>query len=213
MHTIYSPRSPISNLFVFFLATFSSGCFSTLPADRSEAVIQQSYLASGSISLVRPISSSKITSDSSSLFSFMPVQNMPASNQNRTVQSLWIIIDRSKSILSLVDADQNIATVPASISANVTPGTYSLLLKQKSPLWYAPDEYFTSRNQVVPLDGSSDRFRRGALGDEALFLSSNVVIHSGPVSDKSITGIRVDPAEMSRFYSMLPDDIRIIIRS
>jgi len=87
---------------------------------------------------------------------------------------------------------------------NLKEGIFSVLHKQRSPLWYAPDAYFTARKESVPPEGDKERYRRGALGEFAMFLDKDTPLHCGPLSLPEIGGARLDDLQFSRVYYSLP---------
>jgi hypothetical protein len=96
--------------------------------------------------------------------------------------------------------------------AGLKAGTYTLAHKQRNPLWYAPQEYFSARGMPVPSEGDKNRFLRGAYGDFALFIDAETAIHSGPFDLEELTGARCEEKDMSKiFYSLeIGDSIQII---
>ena len=88
----------------------------------------------------------------------------------------------------------------AKVSSTMSPGRYTVALKQSNPLWYAPDSYFRQRSLRLPPEGSKDRFKRGALGSQALFLNEQTPIHSGPIGMSEIGGLRISPADMAKIF-------------
>jgi lipoprotein-anchoring transpeptidase ErfK/SrfK len=83
---------------------------------------------------------------------------------------------------------------------SLNPGKYTVEHKQRSALWYAPAEYFTSRGLPVPPEGVKERYLRGALGDFALFLDQMTPLHNGPIWSKELGGVRFDESDISRIY-------------
>jgi hypothetical protein len=97
-------------------------------------------------------------------------------------------------------------------SAQLATGTYTVLLKQQAPLWYAPDDYFTARGLDIPGQGARERFRRGALGSQAIFLSGETPIHAGPTWSDEVGGIRLDPTTMAALFEALHVGAQVVVR-
>lgn len=56
-------------------------------------------------------------------------------------------------------------------------GVFEIGRKKKDPVWYAPDWYYVERDLPIPPAYSPARYRRGILGDYALYLSDEIAIH------------------------------------
>ncbi len=65
-------------------------------------------------------------------------------------------------------------------------GVFEIGRKKKDPVWYAPDWFYVERGQPVPPAYSEVRYRRGVLGDYALYLSDEIAIHG--TEDESSVG-------------------------
>lgn len=91
-------------------------------------------------------------------------------------------------------------------------GTYTLMHKQRAPLWYAGDSYFTNREIPVPASGDSNRYLRGALGDFALFIDRDISIHSSEIWTSEVGGLRVPEEEIRKIYYSLNVGSQIEIR-
>jgi hypothetical protein len=115
----------------------------------------------------------------------------------------WISIDRAQQKLTLFDGAAAIGSFGGEGFDKLPAGSFHLILKQRNPLWYAPDSYFTARNLTVPAPGDRSRFRRGALGDFAVFLDKKTALHSGPVWSSDIGGLRMEENDLSRVYYQL----------
>lgn len=142
------------------------------------------------------------------LLGFIPLHSsfQPAENE------LWLEIDRQKSTLVLYKGKDKIKEVNTEGKVNLTPGQYPLQHKQKSPLWYAPDEYFERRQLRVPPRGDHFRYRRGALGQFALYPTMDFIIHCGPMMSDELGGLRINPSEMSEIFSLLPIGASIVVK-
>lgn len=71
-------------------------------------------------------------------------------------------------------------------SFSTPTGVFEIGRKKKDPVWYAPDWYYVERGLPVPPAYSDERYRRGILGDYALYLSDEIAIHG--TQDESSVG-------------------------
>ncbi len=155
--------------------------------------IQKSGLTSnadGLISITR-LAPSAISSPRSVL-GFIPVDS--------DRQGKWLSIDASKGVISLMEGQETIASAQTDGKIKLEPGRYTILHKQRSPLWYAGDSYFTKRGLEVPGAGDKSRYRRGALGDFALFIDKETSLHSSLVWSDEVGGLRVSDEELRKIY-------------
>ena len=65
-------------------------------------------------------------------------------------------------------------------------GVFEIGRKKQDPVWYAPDWYYVERDLPIPPAYSPARYRRGILGDYALYLSDEIAIHG--TEDESSVG-------------------------
>ena len=168
-------------LFSILLALVTVGC-----SDSVRSQLDERTAGSGSIVLANR------TTEPLSMFGFLPTSLSQAGS--------WVQIDTQAKKLVLMDGDKVVFETAADGADHLAPGKYQVLHKQRSALWYAPDAYFTSRSLPVPPEGDRARFRRGALGDFAIFLGKDLPVHSGPVWSSEIGGVRLDEADISRLY-------------
>lgn len=82
-------------------------------------------------------------------------------------------------------------------------GVFRVSLKQKHPVWYAPDQYFQARNLETPHEFSPERYRKGALGEYAIFLDSGVTLHTSPVFLAEERGIAFRAKDLQNIYETL----------
>lgn len=124
-----------------------------------------------------------------------------------TLKGHWLSINLADQKLKFMEGDKVLSETPWQGSLQgkslIKPGTFKLVHKQRNPLWYAPDSYFTKRHLALPSQNDRARFRRGALGEFALFLDKETPIHSGPIWTEDIGGIRIDEHVLSRIYYQL----------
>lgn len=115
----------------------------------------------------------------------------------------WLSFNKTEKSISLMDGARVITTSKAQGGEDLTAGSYQVLHMQKNPLWYAPDSYFSTRSLDIPSQGDKARFRRGALGEYAVFINKETPIHSGPLWSSEIGGIRVSEDDLSKIYYQL----------
>ena len=86
---------------------------------------------------------------------------------------------------------------------NIAPkltGKSPVALKVNNPTWYAPDSYYEKRSLPVPQNGSKDRYLKGALGNQAIFLESGEAIHNSKIWSDEVGGIRVSKGIMEILF-------------
>jgi len=164
------------------------------------------WLENGSLALSRPLPAK----GSPAISQVAVASNVPAPTANSGAAQ--IIISRRDNTLTAVLPGSSPLVFRAEGAASLPQGSFSVTMKEESPLWYAPKEYFTSRALEVPDEGSRTRFRRAALGNRAMYLDNQAPIHSGPVWLKEIGGLRVKQGEMNQIYSMVGVGTRVEVR-
>lgn len=111
-------------------------------------------------------------------------------------------IDRSRGEIVVTGAES--IRVKISGIENLTGSEAVVSLKQKDPVWYAPEEYYRKRGLVVPPDYSRDRFLKGVLGEYVLYLNDEVPLHSGRFELDEVGGLRAeDTKDFSKIYYAL----------
>ena len=153
------------------------------------------FLPSGSIIISSPIPSA-ITPTPLRLFGFLPSAD--------SEKISWLSVDRARGRVALMHGSEEVSSIRAEGVDFLMPGTYSLVHKQRAPLWHAPDSYFTARNLPVPPEGDAARFRRGALGEAALFIDPQTPLHSALAWSSEVGGVRLEEPILDRLYSELP---------
>ena len=202
---------------ICLLGLFLQGCGLYPSPESSQTKYNQpeaaKYALSGSIVISKPIPtkvSNSIQDDTvhSPLLGFTPPSKdfVPAENE------AWLEIARKTKEIKLRQGSKVVQSVKAEGNITLKPGQYSLQHKQKRPLWYAPDEYFTKRGIDVPASGDRARYRRGALGQYVIYATTTFPIHSGPVWSEDVGGIRVNLAELSSIYYKLPVGASIVVK-
>jgi len=144
----------------------------------------------------------------SPLVGFFPlsIQFKPADNE------VWIQIDKEKNQIEVYKGKEVLKVIAAEGDVKLAAGEYPLQHKQRNPLWYAPDEYFSRRELRVPPRGDHFRYRRGALGNYALYPTMDFVIHSGPFWSEEVGGLKVSEADLAAIFVMMNVGTPIIVK-
>jgi hypothetical protein len=134
------------------------------------------------------------------------VTYLPADNET------WLEIDRSSKVLTVFKGKEKIKQMQGEGEVSIAPGDYYLQHKQKQPKWYAPNEYFVKRQLTVPPPNDGLRYRRGALGQFALFPTTTFPIHCGPLWTEDVGGLRVSATDLASIYYMVPIGAPIVVK-
>lgn len=139
---------------------------------------------------------------------FTPVHAtfQPADNE------IWIELERESTMIRIFKGKEKIKEIKGEGKISLAPGEYPLQHKQKSPLWYAPDEYFEKRQLRVPPRGDHFRYRRGALGSFALYPTMDFIIHSGPFWSDEIGGLKLSETDLSSIFSIVNVGAAIVVK-
>ena len=195
--------------FILFLAALllaaivpmtTSGCASAPAAAPSQ---NSNLLPDGVIAISRPVPHVGTADTQFPALGFMPQQSMP--------KSIWLSIDRSANQIKLFNGTSIDGVFAAEGLSALPPGTYQIQMKQKSPTWYAKNDYFTARLLPVPPENDPARYRRGALGQYALFVTKDLSIHSGSVWTPEVGGIKIDEASGKMLYEHLKVGSTVIV--
>ncbi|RIL03500.1 MAG: hypothetical protein DCC75_12910 [Proteobacteria bacterium] len=200
------------------------GCAGSIPSVPSQDPAKVSQQPSGMIAVYRPVPALE---SGSQMWGFIP-QSRPAqagqlaeehnsSQATSLTQSKRLEIDTASKELRVLDGAQPIFSAKAegfeSISLKSLSGeALQIIHKQRNPLWYAPDSYFAVRQLALPKAGDKERFRRGALGEFAMFLRKDLPIHSASVWSKEVGGLRLAEQDLSKIYYSLPANSQVVVR-
>lgn len=135
------------------------------------------------------------------LMSFVPAEN-----------EVWLEVDRATAKISLYKGHEVVKQIQGEGVVSMNAGEYFLQHKQKQPLWYAPNEYFTKRQLAVPATENRLRYRRGALGELALYPTTTFPIHSAPLWSDEVGGLRISAADLASIYFMLPVGAPVVVK-
>lgn len=131
---------------------------------------------------------------------------LPAENET------WLEINKANSKISLYKGTTIIKEMKAEGSSSLPTGDYFLQRKQKEPIWYAPDNYFTNRQLKLPSADDKLRYRKGALGKFALFPTTSFPIHCAPLWSEDVGGLKVTPLDLASIYYMIQVGAPIVVK-
>jgi hypothetical protein len=126
--------------------------------------------------------------------------------------STRLIIDTSKHSLTIHRQGELPLVLKAQGAYAMKHGNFSVTRKETNPLWQAPPTYFLRRGLSVPVEGSPERSMRGALGARALFLDQGRVIHSGPVWNDDVGGIKLSSQDMAMLFEVVAVGATVEVR-
>lgn len=190
-----------------------SGCatssFNSGPTER--------WLPDGSLGLARPIPRFNLVAEAMAQPKndmFMEPKARMRSPEEMPIDTMVprLVVETTKHTLTFSQPGEASITMKAQGAYALKKGSYSVALKQTDPLWYAPPTYFLRRGIKVPPDGSKARFMRGALGHQALFFDKQVAIHSGPIWNDEIGGIKLSQEDMARLFETVGIGTKIEVR-
>jgi hypothetical protein len=184
--------------------------FLALRQQASLGMLESDFAASGSVVITAAVPSQDslpsitipVQTKPGILLGYIPpvIGFIPASNQ------VWGEIDRKTKTFTIHRGQSVIAEMPGQGDVPLNPGTYSVQHKLTRPKWYAPDSYFENRGLEVPADSQAPRarYRRGALGNYALYVTEDWAIHSSMEYSPEVGGFRVGQNDLASIYYLLP---------
>ena len=175
---------------VVLLSIVTSGCLTNRAVEN-----EQHWMESGLLTLSRPAPGVNSRHNSNKVLGFMPT--------TRQSSKTTLLIDRQARSLVISKNGNPIDEMLVEALADLNPGHYTVVHKQRNPLWHATDQYFIDRNLEVPPIGAKARYHRGALGEFVVFLDKETPIHDSPVYCEAVGGIQVASNSMSRLYYQL----------
>ncbi len=177
------------------------------------------YAASGTVILSGVLSGDPVPASANSLADNQPVKMaplvgylpptlgfIPADNET------WLEVDRLSKMVILYKGNNKIKEIQGEGNVSIDAGEYFIQQKQKHPLWYATDDYFTRRRLTIPTKEDRLRYRRGAYGPFAIFPSTNFPIHSGPIWSSDVGGLRISKGDLSAIYYTLPVGAPVVVK-
>ena len=122
-----------------------------------------------------------------------------------------LVIETKKHIMTLSLPGKSPIVIRAQGAYALKRGSYTVVARVTEPTWVAPPDYFLRRGLVVPDEGSPARVMRGALGHQALMLDpvAQVAIHSGPVWNSEVGGIKLDESDMRGVFGEIRNGTRV----
>lgn len=178
---------------IFSLALVVTGCgIFDLASQKGNSDEQAKWRSDGMLAVSRAVPA-PISAGSAPMLGFAPTQL-------KAGPTIWLSLNKAERKLVIMDGASVVTSVTGDGIDQLAPGSYKVLHKQRSPLWYAPDNYFASRLLIAPPENHPERYRRGALGDFAVFLDGDVTIHSGALWTDDVGGIRLSESDMAKTY-------------
>lgn len=178
---------------------FVTGCFS----GNSSVSSSTKFSNSGSLVIARqaPL---VFNGERGEALGFMPIVSSGAE----------LLLDNSASTAELRLNGTSVERLNFTTSKSINPGAYSVILKQQNPTWHASDEYFTSRGLLIPSEGSRDRYLKGALGANVIYLSPEIFISDSYYSVPEVGGIVANDREaFARFYAALAVGAKVTVQN
>ena len=182
---------------------------------------QNTFLSSGTIIVSQQISSemkqqamtsANIPESEPKMFAPLIGYFPPAATYLPAENESWVEILRASKKVLIHKGLSIVAEIQGEGDIPLAPGEYYIQHKQKSPLWYAPDEYFSKRQLEVPAQGDRSRYRRGALGQFAIYPTTTFALHCGPVWTEDVGGLRISSSDLSSVYYTLPVGAPVVVR-
>lgn len=133
-------------------------------------------------------------------------------NQPDLDAATLLVIDTSKHSLTVHRPGHSPLVLKAQGAYAMKHGSFSVTRKETNPLWQAPPTYFLRRGLSVPEEGSPERSMRGALGGRALFLDQGRAIHSGPVWNDDVGGIKLSSQDMAMLFDVVTVGATVEVR-
>lgn len=158
--------------------------------------------SSGSFTIVRqvPKPSNKLISPKK--------QVLAISNNNKKT----IVIDRITGTILLSKNDKILRKIEnVQGLGNLDGGKFKISSKKRTPLWYASESYYLNRNIPIPEEDSNERYLRGALGEFALYLDNNVVIHNSPLWTQEIGGVKLKEKDLQLLFSQIEVGSNVLV--
>jgi hypothetical protein len=198
---------------LFFRALILLFCLQSMTACHSITTLTQElgftsstdnkWLDSGSLVIARVVPNRKVVSGTQSLKGFIP-------KKTESNQETMLLIERANSKVQLFHGSIKLAEFSIKNISDLEAGEYQIVHKQRHPVWYAPDDYYSRRSLDVPKANSQDRYLKGALGDFVVYLDEDTALHNSLVWSEEVGGIRIADKDIAQIYYKL--DIGSVIR-
>lgn len=122
-----------------------------------------------------------------------------------------IVIETTRHTVTVVVPGKTPILMKAQGAYTLKVGSRMVVGKELDPVWKAPPTYFLRRGLEVPSNESPERFLRGALGKKAIVLDGAVALHSGPMWNDDVGGVRISAQDMALLFEMVPVGARVDI--
>ena len=136
--------------------------------------------------------------------------NNPADHTEESLPRL--VIETKHHTLTVTVPGRQPMVMKAQGAYALKAGSHSVERKEREPLWQAPPTYFLRRGLQVPPHDSSSRFLRGALGHQALLLDGSIALHSGPIWNDDVGGVRLSVQDMAMLFDVVPVGAKVEVR-
>ena len=197
---------------VIFLTICLGVFFSACSAKQVEVQEVPTLNSSGTIIISGTLPARSATAPNSK--SFAPLLGYARSNINYLPANneYTLEVSRAQSLLKVKLGDETIEEFAVDGALHLDAGSYVLERKENNPSWYASNEYFSNRKMEIPFPGDTNRFLRGALGQQAFFASSGLIIHTSPIWSSEVGGLKVDHARLKSVFDNISLGTVIIVR-
>jgi hypothetical protein len=115
-----------------------------------------------------------------------------------------LVIESKRHSLTVTVPGKTPVVMKAQGAYALKAGSRAVVAKELDPVWNAPPTYFLRRGLAVPEKSSAASSLRGALGHQALVLTGDLTLHSGPIWNDDVGGVRVSPQDMAMLFDMVP---------
>ncbi|MBP9837365.1 MAG: L,D-transpeptidase [Proteobacteria bacterium] len=176
--------------------------------------VDNNFLNSGTIILSYQVPKQDELAGNDTPITFAPIigyfppsiSYLPADNE------VWLEINKDNAKVTLYKGKNPVKEMPVEGKINLNPGDYFLQKKQKEPVWYAPDTYFSTRKLNVPSADDKLRYRKGALGKFAIFPTTTFPIHCASIWSEDVGGLRVTQTDLASIYYMLQIGAPVVVK-
>jgi len=209
-------------ILISILSINLAGCAGTLNSNTlwsSADKHNDNYLSSGSIILSRNIPTeqidehqyTQIENKSEKVFApligfFPPSTNfLPADNE------AWLELKKQSNSVNLYNGKNIVSSFAVEGNFNIDAGKYYVQHKEKNPVWYAPDQYFAKRHLEIPGAADKLRYRRGALGEFAIYPSEGFALHSAAIWSEDVGGLKLSQSEIAKIFDTLSLGALIVV--
>lgn len=163
------------------------------------------WLKAGTLVIARAVPQEVVTSPST-LMGFMPQKIAP------TTKGHSLTIDRGTRRGVLYHGSVKLEEFELKDIDGLNPGIYTVIHKQRHPVWYASDEYYINRGLAIPDSEDRSRYLKGALGDFVIYLDEQTPIHNAQVWSDDVGGVRIGDNNIAKMYYQLEIGARVTVQ-